>query len=109
MSSINDRITQLIIRHLDGELTEADRQELEHWMDQSDANRQIGRQFLTDEGLKEGLQNLLSKRRVWEQVQEQTGTGRLVYIKRRSFIRWVAAACIAGLLFTGGYWLFNRG
>ncbi|MCU7549719.1 DUF4974 domain-containing protein [Chitinophagaceae bacterium LB-8] len=103
----NERITGLIIKHLEGQLTEAEENELEGWMNQSEHNRQIAEEFLDDNKLKEGLQDVLSKKTVWARLEQETGETKVIPMQGK-WSRWVAAAAIVLLMGAGVFYMKFR-
>jgi transmembrane sensor len=99
-----DRIVELVIKHLKGELTEFERAELQQWMDESEDNRRAVEEFMTGDSLRTGLADLYAvKERIWRKLDGQIDEGEhrnVVRLRRRSRFRYGVAAAI--LLLAGG-------
>jgi len=106
MPNTNNRISQLIIKQISEESTAADEEELRLWMEQSDNNRFLAKEFLEQESLLEGLKDILSKEQIWKNIKERTGVQKVVPLLKRKMIRLAAAAIFVGML-AGTYWLMQ--
>jgi transmembrane sensor len=99
----NERIAELIIKHLNGGLPAERQSELQDWMAQSDSHREAVESFLVEEQLAAGIRDHWVEDRIWARLDGLTST-RVVSMRHFSWIRYGAAACI--LLFVAGlvYW-----
>lgn len=119
MATGADRISALIIKHLNKGLDEAERVELQEWMDQSVINRQVVEEFLAEDKLREGIINLYStKEKIWQRLDKQIpGLDEQVPDQKpapaipfgRPFWKYTAAAVILILLTGAIYLLLNKG
>ena len=98
---------RLIIRHLNGDLTEKERTELEAWMASDDRHRRVFEELTRGEWLKEGLQFLESipVEDAWQKVAARTVQRVPELPERKRRIGWwaVAAAIAASLFFSIQY------
>ncbi|MEO7984761.1 MAG: FecR domain-containing protein [Bacteroidota bacterium] len=96
----------LLIRRLKGEMTAAEERELQQWMKQSEANRQIANEFLKNDSLKEGIKDLMQKEVIWERIQEQTMLKAGKVIRVNWYKRIAIAASIFLVFGLGAYFAF---
>jgi len=114
MPGPTDRIFVLIKNHLEQNITEAERHELEEWMNESSLNKEAVAAFLEDEKLHEGIRGMYQMRRkVWDRLQKQLDISKVVPLARpstslRIWWRYAAAAVVPLLLSVGGYFYFNN-
>lgn len=108
MSLPQEKIVDLVLRHLSGELTDAGREELEAWMNASEENRVMVSEFLDEARVKaELLQIQGAKTRVWEKLQEQAG-GKVISLRPYRKV-WPYAAGIALLVASAAvFFLYDR-
>jgi ferric-dicitrate binding protein FerR (iron transport regulator) len=99
----NERIAELIIRHLNGQITSQEESELKDWAAESDHHRQVVESFLVEEQLAAGIRDHWVEDRIWARLDQLT-TAHVVPMPRFTWLRYAAAACI--LLLLGGvvYW-----
>ena len=105
------RASELIIKHLQGDLTTVERIELEEWCREKQEHQQLFEELTDEEWVKLELKELPAiKARIWNTVENLVpGARQTVTLYKKTWVRWVAAACIAGLLFTAGYfWLGQK-
>jgi transmembrane sensor len=104
-----ERIAQLVVKHLQGELTDDENQELQAWIYQSKENELAFEKAIDPENLKEGLRREFEKEerilnRLKSEIESEEG---VIYIKaRRKWYRYVAAAAIIMLLGVGSFFVF---
>jgi len=117
MGELNHRIKDLIIKHLQDELTIEDQLELREWINVSDYNRDIFRQLTDPDQLSEDLKEYLeAKINIRKKIDVRIKTSAIadetpVYNIRpiRRHIRvYVAAAAIIFLFITSYIWLASR-
>ena len=106
MSATNNHISKLIIRQIREESTAAEKEELQQWMEQSDINRLLAREFLEEASLLEGLKDILTKEQIWKNILKRTREQKVVPLLKRKVIRLAAAAIVIGML-AGTYLLFQ--
>ncbi|WP_170137817.1 FecR family protein [Chitinophaga dinghuensis] len=101
------QITDLLLKHLYGELTAEEAATLEQWRMSNEENNALFAEFSDEEKVKQELSALLATRsRIWEQLDAHTGSVRTL---RRSYQRpLLVAASISLLLMVAGYLLWNR-
>jgi transmembrane sensor len=99
----NERIAALIIRHLNGRITAQEESELKSWAAESDHHRQFVESFLVEEQLAAGIRDHWVEHRIWARLDELT-TASVVPMRRFTWLRYAAAACILLLLGGGVYW-----
>ncbi|GAB4022824.1 FecR family protein [Spirosoma koreense] len=103
------RQAELIARHLRGELSRSEQEELDNWIRQNDRNRALFKK-LTDEGrLNAELEQFVAagKTDAWDRIATESGfdkTGKLTYIGHR-LIRYGAAALV---LLVSGLLIYQR-
>jgi transmembrane sensor len=107
-----DRIVELVIKHLKGDLNESERVELQLWMEESGENRSAVEEFMTGDSLRIGLSDLYAvKERIWQrldgQIQENEHHN-VVRFPRRSWRKYGAAAAIVLLVGGSALLLFDR-
>jgi transmembrane sensor len=104
-----ERIAQLVVRHLQGELTDDENQELQAWIYQSKENELAFEKAIDPENLKEGLKREFDKEeRILDQLKSEIESEEgVIFIRaRRKWYRYVAAAAIIMLLGAGAFVVF---
>lgn len=123
MQKVAARITELVIKRINGELNIGEEKEFQDWINQSDSNRISVEDFLTEVKLKEGVRDLYSlKEKIWRrldeklsvnglqidgEITEKENTNGVVTMRRRFFWKWAAAAILIIVSITGYFTLFN--
>jgi len=105
MADVN-RIITLIIKNLDGELPTSEQEELQQWIAESEENRAIAEEFASDSTFFAGIREMYGvEARVWDRIQDEIQQriekNKNTYPTKISWIRWVAAATIFGVIATG--------
>jgi transmembrane sensor len=99
-------IRDLIVKHIREEITPAEKDQLQQWIDASGSNRQLFDELTTLPSLYEKLnacdRYVAEKDVVWEKIEKKPG-GRLAFIKSG----WVKYAAAAVILLIAGYWLLT--
>lgn len=105
MPLFDQRIATLILKHLKGQLTHEEAEELHQWL-QSDENRQLFENLTHEETLKAEVENFsIAKDSTWAILTEKVQQEKVVSIYKRTFkTRIVAAAAVFILLAGGAYW-----
>jgi transmembrane sensor len=99
----NERIAELIIKGLNGQLDPEQQGELQDWMAQSDSHREAVESFLVEDQLTAGIRDHWVEDRIWARLDRLTTT-RVVSMRPVSWIRYGAAACILLLVAGVVYW-----
>jgi transmembrane sensor len=108
-----ERIAQLVVKHLQGELTDDENQELQAWIYQSKENELAFEKAIDPENLKEGLRREFEKEeRILDQlkseIEKESETEVIVINAKRKWYRYAAAAAII-IVSTGAFFIFfNR-
>ncbi len=102
-----EQITDLLLKHLYGELTAEEAATLEQWKTSNEENNALFAEFSDEEKVKQELSVLLATRsRIWEQLAVHTSSPHPL---RSSYRRpLLVAASISLLLMVAGYLLWNR-
>lgn len=109
MQSPADRITELIIHHLEGRITGSENQELQDWMDQSPMNRESVASFLNEEKLQAGIRDMYHYRqKIWNTLQQQLNTAKITPMRRSVWWRYAAAAVLVAIISGTAYFIFNK-
>src|SRR5688500_7882207 len=104
-----ERIAQLVVKHLQGELTDDENQELQAWIYQSKENELEFEKATDPENLKEGLRREFEKEeRILNQLKsELENEESVISIKaNRKWYKYVAAAAIIMLMGAGTFIVF---
>lgn len=102
MASTPEHIALILIKQAQEGLQEDERSALEEWMALSDTNRAIAAEFMGTGQLQQRLLDVLSKRAIWDRIQEVI-PHEAPAVQRKISWRWVAAAAMAGAIAVGGY------
>jgi transmembrane sensor len=111
-----DNLTDLLMKHLQGNLSDAEQEQLSHWLSQSERNRrlfesindeeQLRRQILLfhQDGAEDNEAIILSK------IRQQIGNNPVIPARKiHTLRRWISVAAIALVLAgIGGYFLLNN-
>lgn len=108
----NKDIQGLIESYLDGSLSEAEKKTLNDWIAQSDDNRLLFERLTSPQYLTDELQKLYSysEENGWQRVQAHLQKGKISTVTANDNIPgistfnwrpWLAAACLAGIIFFG--------
>lgn len=119
---LQHRISQLIIKHLRGALTTAERIEMEVWINENPGHKKLFDELSQEEMLRadvKGIPELKNRIRdaIYAQLPEARtssihrapslkGQGKVIPLYRKSLMRVAAAAVIVLLLSVGGYFYF---
>jgi transmembrane sensor len=103
-------IARLIMRQMEGTMTEAESEELLEWVSASQDNRQLADELLDDENLRKGFSQFYARReRVWDRLESYVGTSNPKVVSIRSWKKMVVAASILVAVGIGSYFVFfNR-
>jgi transmembrane sensor len=104
-----ERIAQLVVKHLRGELTDDENQELQAWIYQSKENELAFEKATDPENLKEGLRREFEKEeKIIDQLKSEIESEEgVISIKaRQKWYRYGAAAAIIVLLGVGTFFIF---
>jgi ferric-dicitrate binding protein FerR (iron transport regulator) len=106
-----DHIAQLIIKQLNDAITDAEKAELQAWMDASENNQQIAEQFLVDENLLTGIQETFhAGEKIWNRVHETISHQPAKVTRMKPWTKWIAAASIILVVGIASYFVFfNNG
>lgn len=100
-------IAALIIKRLNGGLSDVEEAELQAWMDQSPTHRQAVEPFLDEGTVQQGLAKLHDmKERVWENLEKILDEEKVVPVYRSRWWKWSVAASVILMLGLGSYLLF---
>lgn len=113
MSELYQHVDELIVKHLQQSLTEAEQLELQQWINLSAENKQLFDRLTQQESVQQELKQLyrFNEEKGWSMIKTQYGFGKEALeetgSRRFKWGRWAVAAGIVGLLFVAGYFL-NR-
>ncbi|HEY8388478.1 MAG TPA: iron dicitrate transport regulator FecR, partial [Parasegetibacter sp.] len=115
MPVINEKIADLLIRHLEGELNLHEQAQLREWLDDSPLHEQIAKEFMEEENLQANLSALVSKEKSWEKflqsvplTQRVQSDPQVIKLKSlRKLFGWTAAAASVVLLVSLAIYFFN--
>jgi transmembrane sensor len=107
-----EKIASLLDKYLKDELSAEDKPELENWLAEDEKNRLLFSEITDKEVLLKKLKQYtgVNSEAVWQQTLEKINTqqGRLVIMPRkRAWLKYVAAAVVAGLVVGSGFYFFN--
>jgi transmembrane sensor len=111
MNEIDERIAELIVKLLNDDLGEAERLELNEWLESSMANKEKFEELSNRDQLKAGLEKFASydEEAGWEKLRDHFDIEEapLIPITRQKKW-WIPAAAAAILLLIAGFWFFDR-
>lgn len=104
-----NRITSLIDKYLEDQLSQEEQQELNQWLAESESNRLFFQQITDKEILREKMKIYAStdSAAIWHKTLQKIDGGKLVTMyPQRSFFRKYAAAAAAVILVSAGTWFY---
>jgi transmembrane sensor len=111
-----DNLTDLLMKHLQGSLSDGEQEQLGHWLEQSGRNRRLFESINDEEQLRQ--QVLLYHREgaedneaiILSKIRQQLSNDPVIPVRKiHTLRRWMSAAAIALVLAgIGGYFLLNR-
>jgi len=107
MPDIDIHIAPLIVKFLDGSLTDAEQEVLNEWLEQSAANRALFAELQEPATLQTMLRNYdnIDPQAAYARWQQQQKQPKRININR---YRWLAAASLFLLLAAGTYWFIRH-
>src|SRR5687767_12488213 len=110
MSSSTDHYEELLQKYLDGQCTVAETEELYDWLKSSGSNRSLlaamQREFEKTMGEHHEIPSELSDR-IETRLLQDISRAKVVKIRQRTHVRWVAAAAVVLLLGSGIYYYMS--
>jgi ferric-dicitrate binding protein FerR (iron transport regulator) len=114
MNELEIRIVDLVEKHLNGELSDAEKQELESWKNQSESNRRIVRYLTDNSHLKHSISDSYPDERkdrvlasIHSMIEADQGEG--AKVKMMTIRKLMSAAAIIGLIACIAYFtLYER-
>ncbi|KIC94053.1 FecR family protein [Flavihumibacter solisilvae] len=104
------RYGRMIARHLQGELTPAEQEELQQWLGEDENNHKLLETFHDEEFVQSGLSTLhsIDKNEAWDKISRKLDLP--ISIRRRPGYRayWWAAAILLVTLSAGGWFLLQQ-
>lgn len=102
------KASELIIKHLQGDLTTVERGELDQWLNASEAHRELFEELTKEEQLRADVREIPKlKNRILNLIYAEIPEAReTIPLYKRPMLRWVAAASIVLMLGLGSYLLF---
>jgi len=105
-----NRITSLIEKYLEEQLSHSEQQELNEWLAEAESNRLFFQQITDKEILREKMKLYASadSAAMWQKTLQKLDGGKLVtmYPQKSSFRKYVAAAAAAIILVSAGTWFY---
>jgi ferric-dicitrate binding protein FerR (iron transport regulator) len=107
-----EEIKRLLLLHTKGELSASEKQQLENWVAQSDANRALYNELTDADLLRAAMKQVYGNAEYIEQHPEYPSLSSeastpVKSISRRGFYWWVAAASVMGLIAVANYFIFK--
>jgi ferric-dicitrate binding protein FerR (iron transport regulator) len=100
-------IVLLTLKHLRGELSEPEKQQLTDWRAASAANESFFHSMTAEESLLSAVKEYATVAEFIEKKQAAPATGKLVRLPSRTLKRWAIAASILLLVSTSAYFFFT--
>jgi ferric-dicitrate binding protein FerR (iron transport regulator) len=107
--TVHHKISELIIKHLRGEISQEERTELDAWIEASPENKALYQELTTEETLAKEVKDINGIRsRILGSIHKQVPElSPVIPMYRRKVFRWVAAACII-LVMGYGLWVTSE-
>ena len=101
MTEYENRISELIIKKLNAEISEVDERELEKWMSESKSNRAIADEFLVEEKFQTGIREMYAvEDKIWDRLKDPASENVSLSPDRCSGLDYPASLCWRVFLFS---------
>lgn len=101
MELTKERIIDLLMKQLEGTLSEEESRELRQWSALSDENKAIMSDFLNQHAFEAGLKKMYeTRKRIWDDLEYQISVKRTADVRPSFRARHIAAAAAVLILFT---------
>ncbi|QEC43680.1 FecR family protein [Pseudobacter ginsenosidimutans] len=108
---IEERLTELLVKQLRNELTDAESAELEGYCSLSPLIRQFADKWKDENYVNKRMQRKteIDTAAAWKEFSERSGTVQMPMVRRFMKNRWVMAASLTGLIAIGAFFLIRSG